>query len=49
MAAMDEINGSYGRHTLHLASQGFKTPLNMKQEMLSPEYTTDWDGILKAY
>jgi DNA polymerase V len=49
METLDLINQRYGRQTLKVASEGFNAPWKMKQEFLSPEYTTDWDGIIKAY
>lgn len=49
MATMDAINGRYGRQTVKVASEGFNAPWKMKQEMLSPEYTTDWSGLIKAF
>jgi DNA polymerase V len=49
MATMDAVNRRYGRQTLKLASEGFKAPWKMKQALLSPEYTTDWNGIIKAH
>ncbi len=45
---LDEINHRFGRQTLRLASQGFKAPWKMKQNLKSPGYTTDWEGLIKA-
>ena len=48
MLAMDAINDKYGRGTLHLASSGFNDSSRqwgMRQERLTPQYTTDWAGM----
>lgn len=49
MAAMDDLNGKYGKGTVRMASQGFVKPWEMKREMLSPEFTTSWDGLIVAH
>lgn len=49
MATLDLINQRYGRHTLKLASEGFKAPWQMKQAFKTPDYTCDWNGLIKAY
>ncbi|NOU22160.1 MAG: translesion error-prone DNA polymerase V subunit UmuC [Methyloglobulus sp.] len=49
MAVLDAVNQRYGRQTLKLASEGFKAPWQMKQEFKTPDYTCDWDGLIKAY
>jgi DNA polymerase V len=46
MVAMDAVNHRWGRQTLRMASQGYKSPWAMRQENLSPRYTTRWDEIL---
>ena len=48
IATMDEINRRYGRQTLKLGSEGFKAPWKMKQNLKSPGYTTDWNGLIQA-
>lgn len=56
MQAMDAINQKMGRATIRLASEGVqknkgvekKQPWRMKQEMMSPRYTTCWDDLLKV-
>ena len=40
MAAIDEINGKFGRMTVVPGSQGFKRPWKMRAEMKSPAWTT---------
>lgn len=48
MATLDCINAKMGKSTLRLASQGFKEPWKMKQENKSPNYTTQWNGLITA-
>lgn len=48
MLAMDAINHKYGLGTLHLASSGFddrSREWGMRQDRLTPGYTTDWAGM----
>jgi len=48
MMTMDAINGKYGSGTLHLASSGINDQSRqwgMRQERLTPKYTTDWAGL----
>ena len=48
MAAMDGVNHRYGRGTLQLASSGIddgRRVWGMRQERLTPGYTTDWSGM----
>jgi DNA polymerase V len=45
---MDRLNNHFGRGTLRLATEGYKKAWNMRQNFLSPDYTTDWDDILKV-
>jgi DNA polymerase V len=46
MSAMDDINRKMGRESIKLASEGFKRPWKMRQGNKSPNYTTDWDGVM---
>jgi DNA polymerase V len=48
MEKIDDINTKYGSETTHFASTGIDQPWQMKQQHLSPKYTTRWDGILEA-
>ncbi len=56
MQTIDTINQKMGRATIKLASEGvqkhkgsqIKQPWRMKQEMMSPRYTTNWDELLKV-
>ncbi len=45
MAVLDSINQKYGHGTLRLAATGLERPWEMRQEHLSPPYTTSWDAI----
>jgi DNA polymerase V len=49
MQAMDQLNQRYGRGTLKLASAGAPRDIKlwaMKQERMTPAYTTDWAKLL---
>ncbi|MFD1123539.1 Y-family DNA polymerase [Methylophilus flavus] len=56
MQTIDSINQKMGRATIKLASEGvqkhkqavIKQHWRMKQEMMSPRYTTHWDELLKV-
>ena len=47
MIAMDNLNNLYGNHKVRIASQGFGRKWRLKNEKLSPCYTTRFDDILK--
>ncbi len=47
MRAMDKLNSKYGTKKLKLASQALDTTWKMRQELLSPNYTTNWRDILE--
>lgn len=49
MEAMDRINFLYGRHTIHLAAQDPQRLWKMRQEKLSPCYTTKLSDILTVH
>ncbi len=46
MQALDKINASLGKNNVKLASQDPKKTWKMKQEKLSPRYTTNIDEII---
>jgi DNA polymerase V len=48
MRKLDEINGKYGRDTLKVAAQGLGQKWKLRQEKLSPCYTTRWSDIIKV-
>ena len=45
-SAVDLINQSIGRNTVHIGSQGISKVWQLKQEKLSPCYTTKWNDLL---
>lgn len=48
MGTMDKLNDRFGRGTLVLGSAGVKGPkrdFEMKQNLLTPKYTTSWDDL----
>ncbi|MFV0197824.1 Y-family DNA polymerase [Empedobacter falsenii] len=49
MSVMDKLNTTYGDHMLKLASQDVSRKWKMKQERLSPCYTTRFTEILNVY
>ncbi|MFV0218380.1 Y-family DNA polymerase [Empedobacter falsenii] len=49
METMDKLNSYYGDHMLKLASQDVSRKWKMKQERLSPCYTTRFTEILNVY
>jgi DNA polymerase V len=46
MQAMDKTNRHYGKDTVRLAVQGYKRKWKLRQERLSPSYTTRWGDLL---
>jgi DNA polymerase V len=46
MKTMDRINAKYGQDTLKTAVQGFENRWKLRQEKLSPCYTTRWSDII---
>lgn len=51
MEVIDKLNKRYGQHTLTLASTVAKTdaPWKMRQERMSPAYTTDWKQVIEVW
>ena len=48
MATMDALNRKYGKGMVRLASSGIDNRTRswgMRQELLTPQYTTDWAGM----
>ncbi|MBN2143439.1 MAG: Y-family DNA polymerase [Candidatus Aureabacteria bacterium] len=45
MKALDRIHSRFGERALIFAEQGFKRTWKMRQENLSPRYTSRWDQI----
>lgn len=48
MEAMDALNGRYGRNALRMGAQGYGSCWKLKQESLSPCYTTSIDDVIVA-
>ncbi len=46
MAVMDHVNTVWGRGTLRSAATGVTKSWGMRREMMSPQYTTDWGGLV---
>jgi len=46
MGVMDKLNASYGRQKVKIAAQGFDRKWKLKNEKLSPCYTTNLKDIL---
>jgi len=49
MAAIDDLNGRYGRGTLKVSTQGAFKEWQMRSEHKSPSYTTDWNAIPRVF
>lgn len=47
MNKVDEINQKYGKRTTLFAGTGIEQEWQMKQEFLSPRYTTSWDDLME--
>jgi DNA polymerase V len=48
MQVVDRINQSFGHQKIKLASQDQKRICKMKQEKLSPRYTTSLDEVIEV-
>ena len=46
MSAMDRVNDREGRDVLRIAEQGFARRWTLRQERLSPCYTTRWADFM---
>ena len=46
MQAMDKLNSSMGKNTVRIAQQGYSRNWKLRQEKLSPSYTTNFNDIL---
>jgi DNA polymerase V len=45
---LDRLNMHYGAGTLRMAGAGINQKWSMKREFLRPNYTTDWNDIIKV-
>ena len=48
MKTIDDINNKLGVHKLKIGGQGLGRTWKMKQERLSPRFTTHWDEVLEV-
>ena len=48
MRKIDALNAKYGRDTIKVAAQGVGGKWKLRQERLSPCYTTRWSDIIKV-
>ncbi|MES2617031.1 MAG: Y-family DNA polymerase [Bacteroidota bacterium] len=48
MQALDALNMRYGKDTVKVAVQGYEKRWKLKQEKLSPNYTTRWKDIIEV-
>jgi len=48
MSAMDKLNTKYGDYKIKLGNQDLKRTWKMRQERLSPRYTTTLNEIIKV-
>lgn len=48
MHALDDCNQTFGKKTLHFASEGFTTQWRMRQENKTPRYTSCWDELVQV-
>ena len=48
MQVVDQLNAKMGRGTLGFAAQGIDRRWQMKQEMRSPRYTTQWNELMEV-
>ncbi|UJF17729.1 Y-family DNA polymerase [Vibrio sp. SS-MA-C1-2] len=49
MTALDGLNQKYGQNTLFIAGQGIEQKWAMRQQYLSPHFTTNWKDIPIIY
>lgn len=45
---VDQLNAKFGRGTVFSLAEGIKKPWQMKREMLTPGYTTNWNQLLNV-
>ena len=48
MAAIDGLNGRYGRDVLTIGTAGRRRAWKLRSEQLSSRFTTDWDDLLRV-
>ena len=47
MTVMDKLNFKYGHKMIKIGSQALDQTWKMRQDLLSPNYTTKWNEILE--
>jgi DNA polymerase V len=45
MEAIDRINRTFGRQTIHIGSEALSNHWKMRAKLKSPAYTTRWDEL----
>ncbi len=48
MRALDALNRRFGRDTVSFAASGRRRAWKLRNEFLSPRFTTDWDELLRV-
>ena len=48
MAALDAVNHRWGSNTMFYAGAGIKKAWEMKRDLKSPHYTTEWGELLRV-
>ncbi|MCC7245247.1 MAG: Y-family DNA polymerase [Saprospiraceae bacterium] len=48
MLTLDSLRGRYGHHAVSVATQGVSNAWKLRQERLSPRFTTNWNDLLEA-
>ena len=46
--AIDQINLRYGKGAIFTLGEGISKPWKMKRDLLSRQYTTNWEHLLKV-
>jgi DNA polymerase V len=46
LQTLDKVNNRYGKDTVRLAAQGYDGKWKLRQEKLSPSYTTRWEDLI---
>ncbi len=49
MASLDQVNRRFGQETLKVATQGIARKWRLRQEKLSPGYTTRWGELMEIH
>jgi DNA polymerase V len=45
---VDQLNAKFGRGAVFTLAEGIKKPWQMKRDLLTPSYTTNWNQLLKV-